>query len=77
MTYNIPLPFTCRQVVFGLFALMHVGLFTSLYYTISTGIIPYFALVSVFAGIVAGGWLCIFIVIEPISFSCRCDKNGK
>jgi len=73
MTYNIPLPFTCRQGMFGLFALIHVGLFISLHFAMTNTL--YFAIVSVFAGIVIGGWLCILIVCEPLSFSCRCDKK--
>lgn len=73
MTYNIPLPFTCKQATFGLFALMHVGLLVSIYLVIINTSL-YFALVSVFGGIVLGGWICILIIYEPIGFSCRCSK---
>jgi len=74
MTYTIPLPFTCNQAVFGLFALMHVGLLVSLYHASLGDSALYFLPVAVFLGIVIGGWISAFIVYEPLGFSCRCDK---
>jgi len=74
MTYNIPLPFTCRQAIFGLFGLVHVGLFASIYYATVSDSHLYFLPFVVFMGIAIGGWISALIIWEPLSFSCRCDK---